>query len=591
MTTLSRRRFLKGAVALGAGAILYRFAGGWRIVTEAAGPEVRQLRLIHTNDHHSRIEPATGITIRAGNASGTRSLGGVARRKTIFDQIRTDTSWTSFSAYQQDKIFVDAGDVFQGTLYFNAWRGEADHYFYNNLGYDAMAIGNHEFDLGDEALANFITGSSYPNSAATTFPIISANITAGGSSPLAPLFEGDLWTTPGHWARAVVRTLPSGEKVGIIGLTTAETPNIASPSRDVTFRGDYAAVIQPLINTLRAAPHNCRTIICLSHIGYEGDRALAAAVRGLNIIVGGHSHTPLLPSGLTLTPGAAAVAPYPQIIKDPDNNDVVVVQAWEWGKWIGDLIVGFDADGRVSSVASASTVIPVWANNVPSDRSPLPGEPPTAIAPFAGFETTLNSVFKPLIDELNRQVFGRSEVELPNNLVRARETALGNLIADAFRDRIVRAGGNPPGVPIVAIVNGGGIRTSLPAGDLTVGRLREVMPFGNTVCYVDLTGAQLKAALENGYSALQPGAALGADRNPVGTGRFAQVAGMKVVIDPFGPAAQAPLAATSTPTGSPGASRSAGALGRNPRRRRRVPTAGSGKDVSGGDQQFPARRR
>ncbi|MGQ9927262.1 MAG: 5'-nucleotidase C-terminal domain-containing protein [Chloroflexaceae bacterium] len=545
MTTLSRRQFLKGAVALGAGAVLYRYSGGWKIIL-AAGPEVRQLRLIHTNDHHARIEPATGITIRAGSASGTRSLGGVSRRRTIFDQIRADTSWTTNPTYQQDKIFVDAGDVFQGTLYFNAWRGEADHYFYNNLGYDAVTIGNHEFDLGDQALADFIRGTDYPNSTTTSFPIVSANITAGGASPLAPLFEGDLWTTPGRWARAVVRTLPSGERVGIIGLTTAETPNIASPSRDVSFGADYAAIIQPLIDTLRGAPNNCRTVICLSHIGYTGDRALAAAVRGLNIIVGGHSHTPLLPEGLSLTPGASPVARYPQIVKDLDNEDVVIVQDWEWGKWIGDLIVGFDADGRVSSVGAASTVVPVWANDVPSSRSPLPGEPPTAIDPFAGFETAITTTFKPRIDALNNQIFGASLSELPNANVRARETALGNLIADAFRDRIVRSGGNPEGVPIVAIINGGGIRTSLPAGVLTVGRLREVMPFGNTLCYVDLTGAQLKAALENGYSALRPGAARGADRNAVGTGRFAQVSGLKVVVDVYGDAAQPPYPETST---------------------------------------------
>jgi len=545
MTTLSRRQFLKGAVALGAGAVLYRYSGGWKIIL-AAGPEVRQLRLIHTNDHHARIEPATGITIRAGSASGTRSLGGVSRRRTIFDQIRADTSWTTNPTYQQDKIFVDAGDVFQGTLYFNAWRGEADHYFYNNLGYDAVAIGNHEFDLGDQALADFIRGTVYPNSTTTSFPIVSANITAGGASPLAPLFEGDLWTTPGRWARAVIRTLPSGERVGIIGLTTAETPNIASPSRDVSFGADYAAIIQPLIDTLRGAPNNCRTVICLSHIGYAGDRALAAAVRGLNIIVGGHSHTPLLPAGLGLTPGASPVAAYPQIVKDLDNEDVVIVQDWEWGKWIGDLIVGFDANGRVSSVGSASAVIPVWANDVPSSRSPLPGEPPTAIAPFAGFETAITTTFKPRIDALNNQIFGASLSEMPNADVRARETALGNLIADAFRDRIARAGGNPEGLPIVAIINGGGIRTSLPAGVLTVGRLREVMPFGNTLCYVDLTGAQLKAALENGYSALQPGAARGADRNAVGTGRFAQVSGLKVAVDVYGDAAQPPYPETST---------------------------------------------
>lgn len=546
MTTLSRRRFLKGAVALGAGAVLYRYAGGWRIVTAAAGPEVRQLRLIHTNDHHARIEPATGITIRAGSASGTRNLGGVSRRQTLFNQIRADTSWTTNAAYQQDKLFLDAGDVFQGTLYFNAWRGQADHYFYNRLGYDAVTFGNHEFDLGDQALADFITGTSYTPADPTTFPIVNANITAGGASPLAPLFAGNLWTAGGTWARAVIRTLPSGVRVGIFGLTTADTPNIASPSQDVSFNAEYATLVQAQVDFLRGAPNNCDTVICLSHIGYEGDRALAAAVRGLNIIVGGHSHTPLLPAGLSLTPGASPVAVYPQIIKDLNDDDVVVVQDWEWGKWIGDLVVGFDANGRVSSVGAASTVLPVWANNVPASREPLPGEPATQVTADADFENAITTIFKPRIDQLNNQIFGASLVELLNTDVRAREAAIGNLIADAFRDRIIKAGGNPAGVPIVAIVNGGGIRTSLPQGILTVGRLREVMPFGNTLSYVDLTGAQLKAALEIGYSVLPPRPTVGADRNPPSTGRFAQLSGIRVVVNPNDPSAQPPFPATST---------------------------------------------
>jgi 5'-nucleotidase/UDP-sugar diphosphatase len=549
MTSLSRRRFLKGAVALGAGAFFYRYAGGWKIVNAAAGPAVRQLRLVHTNDHHARIEPATGITIRAGSASGTRNLGGVSRRKTIFDRIRADTTWITdpaFNAFVQDKLFLDAGDVFQGTLYFNAWRGEADHYFYNTLGYDALTFGNHEFDLGDQVLADFISGAKYANSTPTAFPIVNANITAGAASPLAALFEGNLWATGGKWAKAVVRTLPSGQKVGIFGLTTADTPNIASPSKELAFNAEYAVIAQQQIDALKAAPNNCETIICLSHIGYEGDRALAAAVRGLDIIVGGHSHTPLLPTNQALNIGATPVAAYPQLIPDLDGNTVVVVQDWEWGKWVGDLIVSFDAAGLVASVGSASTVLAVWANDVPSSRQPLPGEPATAIAPDATYESRITTVFKPRIDALNSQIFGASLVELPNTDVRVRETAIGNMIADAFRDRIVKSASNPENLPVVAICNGGGVRTGLPQGILTVGRLREVMPFGNTLGYVDLTGAQLKAALEVGYSVLPPRPTVGADRNPPSSGRFAILSGLKVVVNPNNPSAQPPFAATST---------------------------------------------
>src|SRR5687767_14982932 len=103
MTTMSRRGFLRGTVALGAGAILYTYANGWRIVSAQAGAEVRQLRLVHTNDHHSRIEPASFTIARVNDSSVRRNLGGVARRKTLFDSIRADSAWAARPADQGDK--------------------------------------------------------------------------------------------------------------------------------------------------------------------------------------------------------------------------------------------------------------------------------------------------------------------------------------------------------------------------------------------------------------------------------------------------------------------------------------------------------
>jgi 5'-nucleotidase/UDP-sugar diphosphatase len=537
MTKLSRRGFLKGSVALGAGFVLYRYAGGFRITNAQAGPEVRQLRLVHTNDHHSRIEPAPSITVRSGSQSATRNLGGVARRKTLFDAIALEAPPVGVT---RDTIFLDAGDVFQGTLYFNQFLGAADQFFYNQLGYAAQAIGNHEFDRGDQVLADFVAGAAYP--------IVAANMTAVAPSPLAPLYAEV--PVPGQWGKRVVVNRPNGAKVGIFGLTTVETDIISSPSDQVTFSGEYAAIANAQATALRAPGSDANIVVALTHIGYDADLALAAEAQGINVIVGGHSHTPLLPDDQVGQPvGANPVDTYPKIITGADGNPVVIVQDWEWAKWVGDIVIGFDANGIVTEVKGAD-ILPVWADGLGTPpRALLAGEG-AEITPNAAFQTQIDTVYKPQIVALSNQIIGATTVELSNALVRSRETPLGNFLADAIRAKVATFA-NPNNYPVVCILNGGGIRTSIPAGAITVAKVLEVQPFGNTVAQVDVTGAQLKAALESGVSALQPGAARDASRNSVGSGRFPNVSGLRYTVNPNGRAAQPPLAATATQAAVP----------------------------------------
>ncbi len=515
MAHLTRRAFLRGTVALGAGAMLLKFSdGSYRIVTAASGPVTYKLRIIHTNDHHARIEPAN-LTILA-SPSTTRNFGGVARRKTLFDQIR------STNAGNDGLLFLDAGDVFQGTLYFNLYEGYADLDFYRQLGYDAVAIGNHEFDRGDLPLAKFIDGATtgtYPNPpqglsgtlGGTNFPVLSANITVTGG-PLVDKIKPSTTTTVG------------GKKIGIFSLTPSDTNNISSPSDDVTFGSDYAAIAQAQVNALKA--DGCQIIIGLTHIGHDQDLALAAAVRGINVIVGGHSHTPLLPASAPAAPlGVTAQGVYPKTVNDPDGNTVIVVTDWEWGKWLGDLTVGFNAAGEVVGAEAESTVTPIWADGLGS-RAPLAGEG-AEIPADAGFQTKITDVYKPPIAALQATKIGATAVLLDGARanVRTRETNLGDLIADTLRERILAAADNNPNRPVVAITNGGGIRASINAGDVTVGNVLEVLPFGNTIAYVDLNGAQLLAALENGVSLA-----------PAEGGRFPQIAGLRIAYIPRRPA-------------------------------------------------------
>jgi 5'-nucleotidase len=426
----------------------------------AAGPEAYALRIIHTNDHHARIEPVTGGTPPAP------IHGGVSRRKTLIDAIRDEGG---------NQLLLDAGDIFQGTLWFNQYLGMADLEFYHAMGYEAMTIGNHEFDKGPQPLADFIKR--------TQFPVLSANIVTDASSPINGLYK--------PW---IVKDV-GGQKIGIFGLTTEETPAIASPGAGITFT-NYIEAARKAVADLKAQGVN--KIIALTHIGITFDRELAKQVDGIQVIIGGHSHTPM---GPMINP-ADASRPYPEVIASPSGKPVVMATDWEWGRWLGDLTVGFDANGDITSVVAAQ-----------------PTEVLPSIEPDKGFEDRIAVLVQPLTG-LRSKLVGEAAVALNGNRadVRTKETNFGNLIADAMLEK-----GRPAGAQ-VALMNGGGIRTSVDAGQVTLGELLDVQPFSNQLSLVTLTGAQLKEALENGVSQIETVA-----------GRFAQVSNMRYSFDPARP--------------------------------------------------------
>ena len=456
MTQISRRTFIR-RMAVGGGTLAWLCTG--IEFAHAAGPEAYKLRIIHTNDHHARIEPVTGGTPVAP------IHGGVSRRKTLIDAIRDEGG---------NQVLIDAGDVFQGTLWFNQYLGQADLEFYNALGYEAMTIGNHEFDKGQQPLADFIKGAN--------FPVLSANIAIAADvpAPIAGLFK--------PW---IVKEI-GGQKIGIFGLTTEETPAISSPGPGIMFT-NYLEAARKAVADLKAQGVN--KIIALTHIGITFDRELARQVDGIQVIIGGHSHTPM---GLQVAPPDAN-RPYPEVIASPSSKAVIMATDWEWGRWLGDLTVGFDANGDITSVVAAQ-----------------PTEVLPSIEPNQGFEDRINVLVAPLAG-LRTQQAGETAVPLNGARadVRTKETNLGNLIADAMLEKGRSAGAQ------VALMNGGGIRASIDAGPITLGELLDVQPFSNQLSLVTLTGAQLKEALENGVSQIETVA-----------GRFAQVSNMRYSYDP-----------------------------------------------------------
>jgi 5'-nucleotidase / UDP-sugar diphosphatase len=416
------------------------------------------LRILHTNDHHAHLEPVK---------YGDRLLGGIARRRTLVDQIR-DESKTN----KEPLLLLDAGDIFQGTLYFNQYLGQADLDFYNALAYDAGTIGNHEFDRGQQVLADFI--------AKAKFPIISANIDVAPESPLYGKIR------PWHVLEV------KGEKIGIFGLTTPDTAILASVGDGVKFTDPIAAA-RTSVRTLKQQGIN--KIVALTHIGFENDLALARKVPEIDIIIGAHSHTPVgnIPN---------ANYPYPLVEKNGTKEPVLVVTDWEWGKYLGDLSVSFDRAGKLIAWAGKPHALDV---SIKSNQE---------------FADKLKAYAAP-IEALRQKIIGKSLAELDGDRIKMRtgETSLGNLIADAI---LAKTKGDRVQV---ALTNAGGIRNGFPLGDITMGNVLEVLPFGNTITRVELTGKQLLATLEHGVSLAEKE-----------EGRFPQVAGIRFVWNPKSPA-------------------------------------------------------
>lgn len=411
------------------------------------------LTILHTNDVHGRLAatPPFGSLCTAEHKAENKCLGGAARLAGAISAARAEGG---------NVLLLDAGDQFQGTLFYTHYKGQAAAQVMNRLGYDAMAVGNHEFDDGPAALRRFAERID--------FPLLAANMDVSAEPRLAGLVAP--WT---------VFEL-DGERVGIIGLITEETPSISSPGPDVRFSG-VAQALKGAVAALREK--GIDKIIALGHVGYGRDMELARAIDGIDIIVGGHSHTYLS------SEDPAAAGPYPTLVTAPGGQTVLIVQAFQWSRYLGRLDVSFDAAGQVRAWHGA----PIRMDNKISEEIDV-----------AALVATLN---EPL-HEIRNEVIGHSEIVLGNGNCRASECALGNMLADIMLWRTSAEGSE------IAIANGGGIRAGLPAGAVTRGDVLQVLPFGNTLATFGLLGSDLLNVLEHGVA--RPGG-----------GGFLQVAGLR----------------------------------------------------------------
>lgn len=372
--------------------------------------------------------------------------------------------------HKEHTLLVHAGDVFSGTLYFLKYAANADLFFLNRLGPDAMALGNHEFDKGSRPLASFVKKAR--------FPLVSANVQLKADRFLAPLAANQIGTSceGGKIFPAIVKEY-NGERVAIVGLTTPDTKILSNPGEETVFEKP-AAKAQEIIEQLTAAGIN--KIIVLSHLGYQEDVKLAKTVKGIDVIIGGHSHT---------------VLHQPEVIGK--EEPVLIVQAGDHLKYLGLLEVAFNMNGIITGHNGQLLSLASY----PEDRD-------TAERLFQ---------YKTPVEELMKKAVGNSEVFLngERDEIRRMETNLGNLIADAFLEKA-----NEYIKTDIAMINSGEIRTSIPAGEITFGQLVSVLPFQNNLIVLSMSGEEIWQALENSVSDVESG-----------KGKFAQVSGLKFKYD------------------------------------------------------------
>ncbi len=397
--------------------------------------EPNQLTILYINDYHGHITPFKA------HFKDKHTVGGMARIATIVKTVREENCDS-----RTPTLFLCAGDVLLGTPMSTIFKGEPDIICLNKMGLNAMVLGNHEFDYGQENLNKLRKLAD--------FPILGANVVSEKEKvPIVTSF----------FTRNI-----RGIHIHILGLVTDETPITTHPKnvKSLVFIDPITTAKEVLTEIEREG-----ITIALTHLGYEMDKILAESTEGIDIIIGGHSHTK---------------------IDEPEMvNNTIICQAYEYCEYVGRL----DLDIEKGKIAGyEGELIPV-TEDVKED-----------------------SVIKEIVDEYAakldtklKEVIGTAVTPLNGKRedVRNKETNLGDLIADVMR-KMAKAD--------IAFMNAGGIRASIDEGEITIEDVLTVLPFGGDLVTMKLNGSEILEILRH-HAKLEPG-----------SGGFLQVSGIALEI-------------------------------------------------------------
>ncbi len=380
-------------------------------VTDA---DAQRLVILHTNDTHSQIDP---------DADG---MGGVLRRKVLIDSVRKA---------QPNVLLVDAGDAWQGSLFFTLFDGEVEQKMLNALGYDIQILGNHEFDNGMEALARKYQAAT-PTRLSTNYDF--------RETPLDSMF-----------VPYVIREIDN-RKVGIIAINI-DPKGLIDPANCIGLKYENGVEKANATAWFLKNIVGVDRIIAITHIGYPYDVKLARETENIDVVIGGHSHTLINPQSGDI----------PYLIDNKAGRPVLIAQLGKGGKYLGEIDIDFDKG------TATSRIIPV---NSRLDKNVTPADE-ALLTPYR---------FK--VDSIKAIKVGTTALDFPRA-----SWQLRNLLSDFATSVGERISGKPIDM---GLVNIGGIRNSLPKGTVTQGHIIEMLPFNNRVVVLELKGKDLIALFD-----------------------------------------------------------------------------------------------
>ena len=468
-----------------------------------------ELTILHMNDHHSHLSADTSMDLKlAGKMTRVRSGGFPA----VVQKFKT------LESQNRNVIKLHAGDAITGDLYFTLFEGEADAALMNEVCFDALAIGNHEFDFGDTGLAKFL---DFLNDGECKTTFLAANVIPElGASALAKKSVND-------YLLPYVILERGGVEIGIIGIDIVSKTTISSSPDSTTKFLDEKKTAQKYVKELQ--DKGVKHIILLTHYQYKNDLELAKSLDGVDVIVGGDSHSLL---GNFSELGLNSVGPYPTISSDKSGQPVCIVQAWQFSQIVGELIVQFDELGNVKECSGTPHMMLADSfkrKNSEGDRVELAGdvrkdvmlaveenpllsvvsEDPEAAAKLATFTEAVSEkkAIKVAVVAENlcfERIPGQGRSKLCDvSVTSVMGSDISNLVAHAFRDMAKASQ--------IAIQNGGGVRIDIGKGDLSIGDAYQLLPFANTLVELDMSGAEIHEVLEDALDlALKPDGSSGA---------------------------------------------------------------------------------
>lgn len=427
----------------------------------------KDVTLIHINDTHSHLF-GSDIHCKYSGSVDDFYIGGYD----LIIQKVNDIRKTNDSV-----LFLHAGDLIQGTRYFRQFQGSADIDLMNLAKVDAFELGNHEFDKGPDFLADLLEKAK--------FPVLSANIELPENSRLKKTIKP--YKITGTWPF----------RNGIIGIITPDTANISSPGAEIKFT-DPAETVRKYVEKLKNK--GVTRIFVLSHLGLEKDKILAQKVEGIDVIVGGHSHSAMGFSGIDCVPAAGD---YPETVKDPSGRTVLIVQAWDNARAMGMIDLKFNIKGEITSW-DGKTIYPVRE----SVKLPFPEKR----SPFNEFvkvipDESLSKLFKSYEESVSNEylkIIATSKEELEHKWEKGSD--IGPLVAESIIWKLKKEG-----LPVdIALQNAGGVRKSIHQGEITLGDVYDILPFFNNIVIFKIRGrdlvSELKKSIENSSKGISTGA-------------------------------------------------------------------------------------